>query len=156
MRTFISILATLLTLVLLVSCNGNKEDPIEPVVEDEIADETVDIVYTDDTMEPIYCPWDDGGKQPSEYTWDEFNALTGPQQIMFQKTFADIDEFDVWLQKAQGNEPELIPWENGGKLPPEYTWDEFNALSGELQMKFQYYFGDIDEFDKWLTANQPQ
>ena len=98
----------------------------------------------------IELPWEDGGKQPSEYSWEEFNALTGAQQIKFQNSFGSSDAFEQWMFAAQ-NGHEEIPWENGGKQPVEYTWDEFEALSGDLQIKFQNSFKSDDDFEKWMN-----
>lgn len=111
----------------------------------------------DDSVETD-MPWENGGKQPADYTWAEFEALTAAEQMAFQNSFGSIEAFDAWLQKAQADESEKIdlPWENGGKQPVEYTWAEFEALTGEQQIAFQKSFGSIDDFDKWLTANQPQ
>ena len=103
-------------------------------------------------------PWENGGKQPSEYTWAEFEALTAGQQMAFQQSFGSIEAFDAWMQKAQAEESGEadLPWASGGKQPSEYTWAEFEALTGAQQMAFQNSFASIEEFDKWLTANQPQ
>ena len=105
-------------------------------------------ISSDETK--IELPWENGGKQPSEYTWEEFNDLTGPQQIKFQNSFSSSDEFEQWMFDAQ-NGHEEIPWENGGKQPVEYTWDEFEALSGDLQIKFQNSFKSDDDFEKWMN-----
>ena len=54
------------------------------------------------------------------------------------------------------NEISKNPWdEKGAKQPSEYTWEEFEALSAAQQMAFQNSFESIDDFDKWLTANNP-
>lgn len=111
-----------------------------------------------DNIEDEYLPWEDGGKLPSEYTWAEFEALTPDQQMAFQNWFASIDEFEAWMQSAQGNgsTQEKMPWEEpGAKLPSEYTWAEFEALTPAQQIAFQNWFGGWEEFDKWLQANQP-
>ncbi|MBO5069615.1 MAG: hypothetical protein J6C37_04555, partial [Roseburia sp.] len=100
-------------------------------------------------------PWENGEKKPSDYTWEEFNALTGAQQIAFQNSFESVEAFDEWLQEAQFGDTDN-PWENGGKQPKDYTWKEFEALTPAQQMAFQRSFGSIEEFEKWLTANQPQ
>ena len=100
-------------------------------------------------------PWENGGKQPKDYTWAEFEALTPAQQIAFQNSFGSTAAFEAWMEKAQfgstGN-----PWENGGKQPKDYTWAEFEALTPAQQIAFQNSFGSMEEFDKWLTKNQPQ
>lgn len=94
-------------------------------------------------------PWDDGGKQPDEYTMEEFDALTAEQQMAFQNSFEDPDGFDEWLERAE-SEALALPWENGGKQPEDYTWEEFEALSMELQIAFQESFGGIGAFDAWM------
>ena len=101
-------------------------------------------------------PWENGGKQPCEYSWEEYNALSEYLQMKFQTSFENAEAFDEWLRKVQGGaeEESNIPWENGGKQPSEYTWEEFEALSAELQMKFQNSFGGIEAFDEWLRKAQ--
>ena len=48
-------------------------------------------------------PWEVvGAKQPEEYTWDEFIALSPGQQIAFQSAFKEADGFEKWLEE---NEP---------------------------------------------------
>lgn len=116
----------------------------------------------EETESKTVIPWENGGKKPSEYTYEEFESLNAELQMVFQKSFSSIDEFDKWLQKVHPDETEpeatesktVIPWENGGKQPSEYTWAEFEALSAELQMAFQKSFSSIEEFDKWLQKTQ--
>ncbi len=101
-------------------------------------------------------PWEQGGKAPSAYSWEEFEALSGELQIAFQEAFADFEAFDAWLRANQPTEPGLvIPWENGGKQPVDYTWAEFEALSGELQMAFQDSFEHFEDFEAWLGRVNP-
>lgn len=99
-------------------------------------------------------PWDDGGKLPSEYTWEEYEALTDEAKGAFQKSFADITDFDAWLTEAQANASR--PWENGGKQPSEYTWEEYEALSDFLKDAFFESFENIEDFDEWFAANEPK
>ena len=105
-------------------------------------------IFSEETE--IELPWENGGKQPSEYTWEEFNNLTGPQQIKFQRSFSSEETFEQWMMDAQNGNVE-IPWENGGKQPSEYTWDEFTSLSGDLQIKFQKTFESDAEFQNWMN-----
>jgi len=102
---------------------------------------------------PQVNPWENGGKLPSEYTYAEFEALTAAQQMAFQNWFGSFEAFDEWLSSVQEN-PEVIPWENGGKLPSEYTYAEFEALTAGQQMAFQNWFGSIEAFDEWLNSVQ--
>lgn len=98
---------------------------------------------------PDPMPWDNGGKQPDEYTMEEFEALTARQQMAFQNSFEDPDGFDKWLERVESETLEL-PWENDGKQPEDYTWEEFEALSLELQIAFQESFGGFEAFDTWM------
>lgn len=99
-------------------------------------------------------PWDNGGKAPSAYTWDEFEALTAEQQIAFQESFGNLNAFMNWMDEAQMVELEL-PWDNGGKQPEDYTWEEFIALSPELQIAFQNCFENLESFDEWMQRADP-
>jgi len=46
-------------------------------------------------------PWETDGKQPKDYTWKEFEALTVAQQMAFQRSFASIDAFADWVEVNQ-------------------------------------------------------
>ena len=113
----------------------------------------------EDYIAGIEMPWENGGKQPVDYTWEEFEALNAHQQMAFQTSFGDFEAFDNWLMANMPQETDpasALPWENGGKAPADYTWEEFEDLSAELQMAFQNSFGSFEEFDKWLGQNMPQ
>ena len=108
--------------------------------------------------EQIDCPWDQpGAKQPPDYTWEEFLALSAGQQHAFQFAFDSTDAFDAWLNRALSAEPEQIerPWEQpGAKQPNDYTWDEFLALSPDMQIAFQRAFGSSANFEAWMNRVQ--
>ena len=95
-------------------------------------------------------PWEKPcAKQPADYTWEEFEALTGAQQMAFQKYLGE-EGFDAWLNKVQ-NQTEKNPWdEPGAKQPEDYTWEEFEALTGAQQMAFQDYLGEAG-FEAWMN-----
>ena len=106
-------------------------------------------------------PWEKpGAKQPADYTWAEFEALTGAQQMAFQKHLGEKG-FEAWLNKVQ-EKPEdekpaaENPWEGpGAKQPKDYTWEEFEALTAAQQIAFQNYLGETD-FEAWLNRVQIQ
>ncbi len=101
----------------------------------------------------VNVPWENGGKKPEDYTWEEFEALTGEQQIIFQNSFKDFKDFENWMQNAQSNKGKL-PWENGGKKPENYTMEEFEALTEEQQMAFQNSFDNSEEFEEWMQNSE--
>ena len=106
------------------------------------------------TPDSVVSPWENGGKQPKDYTYEEFDALSAEQQLEFQESFKSTDEFNEWLNKAQWVAVE-VPWENGGKQPEDYTWEEFEALSDEQQMAFQNSFEDNKDFENWYYKVSP-
>ena len=82
-----------------------------------------------------------------------YKALSPELQIAFQN-YLGKEEFDKWLNRALGNgsgDTEIVPWENGGLAPSEYTYAMYEALSPELKIAFQNYLGKA-EFDKWLNG----
>ena len=97
-------------------------------------------------------PWDQpGARQPADYTWEEFEALSAAHQMTFQNELGE-ERFEEWLMQAQRP---AMPWDNGGKQPADYTWAEFEALTGEQQMAFQSSFASFAEFEAWLQRENP-
>ena len=97
----------------------------------------------------------DIGKEITDYTWVEFESLSGEEQIRFQNSFSSQEAFETWMNDAK-TEKYNLPWENGGKQPEEYTWKEFEALSGAQQIQFQKTFESIEKFDEWLQKTNPE
>ena len=100
-------------------------------------------------------PWEKpGAKQPADYTWAEFEALTAEQQMAFQNHLT-AEGFEAWREKAQ-SQSGSNPWEApGAKQPNDYTWAEFEALTGEQQIAFQNYLG-AEKFDAWMNRVLPE
>ena len=112
-------------------------------------------VLEDQTSAPAKNPWDaTGAKQPEDYTWEEFNALTAEQQIAFQNHLGPTG-FEAWLDNTLEDpivEPAKNPWDApGAKQPEDYTWEEFCALTVAQQMAFQKHLGEIG-FEAWLNS----
>ena len=99
-------------------------------------------------------PWENGGKKPRDYTWEEFEALTAGQQVAFQDSFGNFEDFEAWMYNAMYGSSNN-PWENGGKKPNDYTWEEFEVLTAGQQIAFQEAFGSLEAFDKWLQREMP-
>lgn len=102
-------------------------------------------------------PWEEGGKQPSAYTWDEFRALSPSEQEAFFEWFGTADAFEKWSDAVQGKEEmpsDALPWEEDGKAPSDYTWDEFCRLSAGAQEAFFNWFDSADAFEAWMNAVQ--
>lgn len=139
-------LITLLTACFLSGCGkGTDAQATEPQTE------TTEAFADDGPM-----PWDaPGAKQPGDYTWQEFEALTGGQQIRFQQTFTEEGGFEAWMEQAQTVQQQY-PWEvSGARQPADYTWEEFCALNQEQQMAFQQAFEAAEDFDAWMNRVNP-
>lgn len=100
-------------------------------------------------------PWEKGGKQPSKYTWAEFEALDDLQKEAFVESFGSNEAFEAWMEKAKNaEETEKMPWEKGGKQPQAYTWSEFEALTGDQKEAFIESFGSDEAFESWMQSVQ--
>ena len=127
----------IMMLFVITGCNDSKPDTDSTVSADSVA-----------------VPWENSDKQPKDYTYEEFEELTAEQQLEFQDSFETIDEFNQWLNEAQWVSVE-VPWDDGGKSPSEYTWEEFEALSDEQQIVFQNSFEDNKDFEEWYYKVSP-
>ena len=92
-------------------------------------------------------PWEKpDAKQPSEYTWEEYEELSDIQQQAFQY-YMGSDAFYEWLNQAFFADVE-IPWKNGEKQPSEYTLSEYEELSEILKIAFRNEFTE-EEYEAW-------
>ena len=144
MRKLMNCVIWALVMVLLFAACGRKP-----------AEQTTPTETTVPTTQPttVAIPWENGGKAPSEYTLDEFDALSNTLQVLFENSFASRAEFDAWILAAQYAKYGA-PWADAGKQPSDYTWEEFEALTAEQQIIFQNSFETFDAFDQWLQQAQ--
>jgi len=98
-------------------------------------------------------PWDvAGSKQPKDYTWSEYQALSESQKEAFFESFGSELAFDTWYENAQNDNP----WDAAGaKQPKDYTWSEYQALSESQKEAFFESFGSEIAFDVWFEKNSP-
>ena len=106
---------------------------------------------------PVTLPTAATVKQPSEYTWEEYLAMTEEEKLEFQQKFGSREIFEAWMEAVrwEDTDPEqlVLPWENGGKQPDQYTWEEFVALDAGLQIAFQNALG-WENFEIWMEQAQ--
>lgn len=160
--------------------------------------------WLDEAKRIANSPWKNGGKSPSKYTWEEYQALSDEQKELFYESFGSNEEFDKWLNKVKpddtssqtaikdpasctwsdyekmsDSEKELFyesfasneefdkwrsealkkdnsPWENGGKSPSKYTWEEYQALDDAQKELFYESFSSNEEFDAWMNRVKPK
>ena len=99
--------------------------------------------------------WSDPEKTPDEYTLEEFQTLTPEDQEAFYQWFDSATEFEEWMDAAQAAEDETPVWDRPGKMPTEYTWEEYQALSAQEQDAFYHWFASEEAFLTWLNGAKP-
>lgn len=106
-----------------------------------------------DAAQSVTLPWkSDGAKQPKDYTFEEFDALSQAQKNAFMEEFQSTEEFNEWADEAQAVE---LPWKQpGAKQPKDYTYEEFSRLSDNQKLQFIAEFESREAFDKWMDALQ--
>ena len=89
--------------------------------------------WAEEEAEPVEIPWTKpSAKQPKEYTWAEYQALTEKQKKAFMEHLGP-QGLEAWLEKVQDKKEEN-PWEvPGAKQPKNYTWAEYAALTNKQQ-----------------------
>lgn len=142
------IICLIISMAVVIGCSScrtqqNKETPETTLLPTE---------KTLTQLEENTVPWEAAGaKQPKDYTWEEYLALTDDLQYLFYNSF-EAGAFDAWLEE---NEPKAegpqVPWETAGaKKPSDYTWEEYNNLSADQQAAFYNWFGSEAAFETWL------
>lgn len=105
-------------------------------------------------LEPDFH-WDDPNKAPNQYTWAEYQALTPEAKEAFYQWFESTTAFESWMESAREAENQTPDWDKPGKLPKEYTWEEYQALSAEEQDAFFNWFESEAEFEAWMNEKKP-
>ncbi len=119
-------------------------------------------VVSNSSQEQAYLPWEkEGHKPPSEYTWEEFEKLEGIQKDLFFESFGSAEAFEMWMSAAgfpvQQTIPfERLPWDQDGKQPCDYTWEEYQHLTESQKDCFYESFNSADNFAAWMDAAKPK
>lgn len=100
--------------------------------------------------------WNEPGKAPNEYTWEEYQTLTPEKQEAFYQWFESVTDFEAWMESAKIPEDPTPVWDKSGKTPSEYTLEEYQSLSPEEQDAFYQWFASEDEFMSWLNDAMPE
>lgn len=125
-------------------------------------DSVEDFEHWKDSVQPEVTitefSWDESGKQPDDYTWEEYLALSPEKKEAFYQWFPSREEFENWRNYAQPEEtkPEVPVWNEQGKLPSEYTWAEYQALSPDVQDAFFLWFPSKGDFEAWMNDAKPE
>lgn len=108
--------------------------------------------------EHLVSKWDTSGKDPDQYTWEEYQALSNEEQDAFFLWFDTEDAFESWMETAKPKEstPLDLTWDKPGKDPDAYAWEEYQALSAEEQEVFYQWFNSEMEYEAWLERAKPE
>lgn len=102
-----------------------------------------------------------GDKDPSDFTWEDYQALTPDQQMVFPDAFDSMESFHAWMNRVQPNgptkesPPDSLNMDLAEKKPEDYTWEDYLALSMEQQMLFPDYFERYEDFEVWWKKTAP-
>ena len=94
-------------------------------------------------------------KNPESYTWEQYQALTPEEKMMFPDYFENMDEYNVWYESVAptGDEGANIPKVDlAGKNPEDFTWEDYQKLSIEEKMIFPDYFDSFEAYQKWYDS----
>lgn len=118
--------------------------------------QTENITPDDGQVSVSNYPWENGGKQPEEYLYSEYLALSAEQQSAFSNTFESADAFTTWQRSAIERDDSLnLPWQGDGKQPDDYTWEDFLALSDAEKDIFYLAFPSTDAYHQWEDRVAP-
>ena len=94
----------------------------------------------------------DKAKEPSKYTWEEYQKLTPKEQDAFYQWFGSLETFEAWMEsvKPQESIEQTREWNKPGKTPDACTWEEYQALSPAEKDVFFLWFGSVDAFEAWM------
>lgn len=107
----------------------------------------------------LNLPWENGGKAPQEYLWDEFQSLSPLLQEMFFESFATQDAFEEWMERARNGETIADTTDSQSTFfenPDTYTYEQFMSLTEDEQEIFVDSFETYDDFLNWMANVQPQ
>lgn len=102
-------------------------------------------------VEPL-MPWELENRKPAEYSWDEYNELSNEQQEAFVVAFESVEAFEGWMENSRPDEVVIMPWDEKGKKPSAYTWQEYESLMPRQQNAFIEWFADEGDFEAWMES----
>lgn len=91
-------------------------------------------------------------ENPDEYTWEDFEKLDPEEQSNFIGSFENPESFDEWLMENGEGEVILYLWDVEGRLPSEYTWEEYENLNEVEKAAFRESFLTEEEFEFWKNS----
>ena len=123
---------------------------------EEMFEEWMETVNLEETT-LFSLEWDKTGKEPDQYSWDEYQELSYEDQEKFYQWFDSEEAFEKWVTDAESEETtvDMEKWSNTEKKPNEYTWDEYQALDGAEREAFYQWFDSADDFNKWVNTVRP-
>lgn len=150
-------------------------DETKPPVDDKVdetegkEDEPVhsEPVETEAPAQNGQLPWEpEEGRDPFDYTLEEYNRLSDEQKEIFRDSFANPSQYDLWLVKVGLREPDgsetfvpeeddsgivVIPWDvEGAKPHSSYTKEDYDKLSAQMQELFLMFFPSPEAREAWM------
>lgn len=94
------------------------------------------------------------GKQPEEFTLEDYQELTAEEKEIFPDYFESLDKYNEWYESIQTYEEwdDLFTIDLKGKQPEEFTWEDYQELTVEEKEVFPDYFESYDAYQKWYES----
>ncbi len=123
-------------------------------------EDATEVTETEDYEEDILLDVDFlNERNPEDFTWEEYHALTPEEQAVFPDYFDSYDEYikwydDVYEDISKYEEISINDDFLNGKYPEHFTWEEYQALTSEEQAMFPDCFYSLDEYKRWYESVQ--
>lgn len=98
-------------------------------------------------------PWEKGGKQPEDYTLEEYLMLSDDPQHAFRETFESEKAFNEWMNS--NTETPDIEGDDlfAGMDLEDFTLEDYAALDIVEAAAFRDKYSDSEaEFEAWLES----
>ncbi len=95
------------------------------------------------------------GKEPTGFTWEEYQNLTPEEQMLFPDYFDSMEEYNNWYKsvKPKDDDNNTVPTINlNGKEPTDFTWEEYQSLTIDERAIFPDYFESFGEYQRWYES----
>ena len=101
------------------------------------------------------------GKNPADFTWEDYQNLTADQQAQLPDCFESLDAYEAWYNSVCPQEttavdqPALEDDFLNGKNPADFTWEDYQKLTPAQQAQFPDFFESYDAFLRWRDQVKP-
>lgn len=108
--------------------------------------------FESDEAEDSSVSIDLNGKNPKDYTWEEYQKLAPEEKAVFPDCFKDMNAYNEWYEKNKEEtvgEDFSVSIDLNGRNPEDYTWEQYQALTQDEKAIFPDYFENMEAYKTW-------